>query len=539
MAQIIEVEKIEGEDIAIVIKDKPIPPPEPIPDPFVLIDSAVKGVNGYQNNYQGGGWTDGVNVPGWYLGTLSYTATPNAYNAFKFNGTKIEWYTEKGPTHGIVGVSIDGLNEVMIDLYAAEFTPMVKVFESELLEQVLHTLKLRCTGTKNPLSSNVYLITDMVKVFNPQDVLDVPIPPTDEIVIQPGQPIKAIIESAAAGKTVRLLEGSYSENQFTVPANVTLKGAGKAKTTINFTGTMAQQSENGMIQLKSGSQLNGNQEISGFTIKGNNLCNGGIIVDKRDTVKILDVKVQDTTYFGAWLKNSTNSELANSEFYNSSWASVGWCTGEICVFNLKNMLIHHNVIKTDKTTKGYGIKALWPDGSFNGKIYSNIINMHPTSLWNNGQAPNISIELAACFYDGIEIFDNDIVNVMSMAAHRATKSGRLIISGNRMNMLPNTTCAVELVCSNVTLQNNLIRGCSIIAANFQPNGKWVDQIIDNNDFVSNNANPGWGGTFLIGPDGANMTYKNNKITKGNYTLVKHMGSTANSTIVDGGGNIIN
>ncbi len=143
------IEKEQGEDVVVLITDKPepIPPPE---DPFVLVDSAVKGVNGYQNNYHGGGWNDGVNVPGWYLGTLSYTGTTDAYDAFKFNGTKVEWYTEKGPTHGIVGVSIDGLTETMVDLYAPAFEPMVKVYESGTLEQALHTLKLRCTGTKNP-----------------------------------------------------------------------------------------------------------------------------------------------------------------------------------------------------------------------------------------------------------------------------------------------------------------------------------------------------------------------------------------------------
>ena len=44
----------------------------------------------------------------------------------------------------------------------------------------------------------------------------------------------------------------------------------------------------------------------------------------------------------------------------------------------------------------------------------------------------------------------------------------------------------------------------------------------------------WAGTFLIGADGANMTITNNRITKGNYPLIKHMGAPANSTIVESG-----
>lgn len=513
--------------------DPPIPPVE---DPFVLIDSAVKGVNGYQNNYKDGTWSDGVNVPGWYLGTLSYTGTTNAYVAMKFNGTKIEWYTEKGPTHGIVGVSLDGLNEVMIDLYAAEFTPMVKVFESETT-QALHTIKLRCTGTKNTLSSNVYLIHDLFKVFNPLTVPDVPIPPTGDIVVQPGQSIKAAVESATAGKTVQLLAGVYNENLVNVPIAVNIVGAGKSATFVDFSGSHPQQSETAIFQYKSSSQANGNQSISGLTIRGKFLGNGGIITDKRDNVKISDIKFQETTFFGAWLKNGVNLELFNCEFLNSSWASVGWASGEICVFNLKNVLIHHNTITTNRTDKGYAIKALWPDGFINGKIYSNVMNMHPTSLWNNGSAPNIGIELAACFYDGIEIFDNDIVNPLSLAAHRPTKSGRVIVRNNRFKMLSASNGAIELVCSNVTIDGNTFTGDAILAANYQPNGKWVDQIINNNDFVSDNSNPGWGGTFLIGPDGANMTITNNRITKGNYPLIKHMGNPSNSTIVESGNTI--
>lgn len=204
--------------------------------------------------------------------------------------------------------------------------------------------------------------------------------------------------------------------------------------------------------------------------------------------------------------------------------------------SLTDVSIHHVKIKTDNTTKGYGFKALWPESVFtNLRMFENDLDMHPTSLWNNGGAPNISIEFAAAHYAGIEIYKNKIRNVISMAAHRPTKSGRLWIHDNDMvEMKSNTTCAIELVCSNVTIERNGIKGAAMFTANMQPNGKWVDQIITNNDFQSNGANPGWGGTFLIGQDGANMNVNNNRLKVGNFARFKHMGNPANSVIVDSG-----
>jgi hypothetical protein len=532
----ITIEKEQGEDVVVTIVDAAVIPPEPpVEDPFVLVDSAVKGVNGYQHNYQNGVWSDGINVPGWYLGTLSYTATPNAFVSMKFNGTKIEWYTEKGPTHGIVGVSIDGGAETMVDLYAAQFAPMIKVWESETTAAV-RTVKLRCTGTKNALSSNVYLITDLFKVFNPVEVPDVPVPPSTDITVQPGQSIKAAVEAASSGKTVRLLQGTYTENLFTVPVGVSLKGAGKDKTIINFTGTHPQQSETAMVNVKSGSRVVGNQEVSGFTIKGGFLCNGGIMLSNRDNVKILDVKVQETTYFGVWMKNTTGSEFANSDLFNSSWASVGWVTGELCVHNITNTIIHHNFFKTTRNDKGYGIKGLWPDGTVtNSKFYNNRFELTHFSLWNNGSAPNIDIELHNTFYNGIEIYENDFsVMGLSLASHRPTKGGRTIVRNNRF--VWSSTAHIELVCSNITVgPGNVFTGAPMMTANFQPNGKWTDIIITGNTFTSNGANPSWGGTHLIGANGMDMTITNNVYNNlGGYTFVKHMGPPGNSVVVDTG-----
>jgi len=583
------------EELGVYVKTTETPPPIPV-DSFLTIDNAVKGIQGYQHNYTGS-WSEGTSA-NWYATTLTYTV--NGTVTFRFNGTKIEWYTEKGPTHGKVGVSIDGGTETIVDLYAPAFQQKVKMFERVTTHDI-HTIKLRSTGTKNPASSNTYLLTDFFKIKDPGFVPDTipPIPPpvTGDIIVSPGQSIKAAVESATSGKIVSLLEGTYNENLINVPVGVSVVGAGKLKTIINFTGSMAQQSEAAMFQLKGGSlivrispatagislgalllllfivvrywqwdklwkgivvaviitviigvaiyiitqpkastQAAGNQTISGFTINGKFACNGGIMVDGRDAVKILDVKVQETTYFGAWLKNTTGSEFANNELFNSSWASVGWVTGELCVHNITNTIIHHNFFKTTRNDKGYGIKGLWPDGTVtNSKFYNNKFDLTHFSLWNNGSAPNIDIELHNTFYNGIEIYENDFsVMGLSLASHRPTKGGRTIVRNNRFVWC--STAHIELVCSNITIgPGNVFTGAPMLTANFQPNGKWTDIIVTGNTFTSNGANPSWGGTHLIGANGMDMTITNNTYNNlGGYTFVKHMGPPANSVIVDTG-----
>jgi len=94
---------------------------------------------------------------------------------------------------------------------------------------------------------------------------------------------------------------------------------------------------------------------------------------------------------------------------------------------------------------------------------------------------------------------------------------------------------IEVVCSNLTIEANTFIGAPMMTANFQPNGKWVDIIVNNNDFTSSGTNPSWGGTHLIGANGANMTITNGRYNNlGGYTFVKHMGSPANSAIIDTG-----
>lgn len=532
-------------DPAIVV---PIPPPT-----LTTIDNADP-----RMIYTGGGWYSGpTTAPGFYppqsnpaptppLSTMAYASAAGNVLTFTFTGTAIEVYCEKKPGHGSGAFQVDNLQATTLNLGVAGPTGSTKVFDVDSLANGQHTFKLSIVGSGN-------VVFDYVKING--TAVTPPTPPvTGDIIVLPGQSIKAAVESAAAPKKVLVKPGTYAENIINVPLGVSVVTEGSDKTFINFTGShpLPWSGNNGanykvgIFQLKSDSRANGNQTLSGFTIYGKNLATGGILVSNRDNVIVTDMKVQDTNFFGGWANDAAALQWFNCSFLNTSWASDGWCSGELNVFNLTGMNIHHNTFTNNlkdaqgRYIKGYGIKAMWPNGSLSGKIESNTFALAPNSIWKGGNGPNIDIEFHDTFYatGDILVKDNNLTNMVSATGNKQTgNTGRLIVEGNRFTLQTGSTCHVEVACNNITVRNNIMRGAPIVTANFKANGKWTDAIVDGNDFVSNGANPGWGGTFLIGPDGANMTITNNKFKNlGNYTFIKYMGTPATSSIVVGSGN---
>ncbi|HEX6225709.1 MAG TPA: tail fiber domain-containing protein [Chryseolinea sp.] len=129
-----------------------------------LTDNAVQGTGLNQHNYVGAGWTHNSTTSSFYNNTLSFSNVAGAYLTFTFEGSAIEWYTEKKNWHGIAAVSIDGGSEILIDLYSSTEQHSL-VYSSSSLEQGTHTIKIRATGTKNPASIGTYTIHDFFKVY--------------------------------------------------------------------------------------------------------------------------------------------------------------------------------------------------------------------------------------------------------------------------------------------------------------------------------------------------------------------------------------
>jgi SpoIID/LytB domain protein len=76
-----------------------------------------------------------------------------------FYGTYLAWLAKKGPTYGKAKLTLDGVDEGMVDLYNGTVV-FGKVWETDTLEKTTHTLKIEWTGQKNPLATNTNISVD-------------------------------------------------------------------------------------------------------------------------------------------------------------------------------------------------------------------------------------------------------------------------------------------------------------------------------------------------------------------------------------------
>lgn len=129
----------------------------PVPSVLGSIDNVDT-----RNKYTGD-WTI-FNHSAFHNGTSTFTLV-NGVVEVTFIGKKIEWWTELAKNHGIVGLSIDGGPESMVDLYAnTTLNNTQKVWTSPDLAAGEHKLKIRFTGTKNAAATQANFIHDRVLV---------------------------------------------------------------------------------------------------------------------------------------------------------------------------------------------------------------------------------------------------------------------------------------------------------------------------------------------------------------------------------------
>lgn len=136
----------------------------PTGSPAVLqLNDGSVGAGMNQFNFSGNWFTD---VPaGAYMNDNHYSDIAGNSYQVQFSGTQAKIYTEQSANHGIVGVSIDGGAETMIDTYAATRTEQQLVYTSPVLTQATHTLKVRITGNKNAASAGTYAVADRVDIL--------------------------------------------------------------------------------------------------------------------------------------------------------------------------------------------------------------------------------------------------------------------------------------------------------------------------------------------------------------------------------------
>jgi len=429
----------------------PIIPPE---IPFVIVDDRVLGVQGYQHNYQGSGWASctgcaGEVPPFWYQSTLDYTATTNSYVEFTFNGTRIQWFTEKKSTHGIVEVSLDGVVVDTVDLYSAAQSLQTLVFDTEdaddpdneegPLVQEVHTIKLRCTGTKNASSSNFFLITDYFKVFNPEDVPDeeIPDPPdtaTDFVALTGsdgggnncntvGTPCRTIVYALTqmtSGDILQVAAGNFVEAAYIVPSTgESIQGAGVDQTIISLvSGLQHDVTAGGVDQTKCVFQYTAAgstaQFLKNLTIDGSGkIMHGGVFIDgDRNNVSLLNVKISNMDYFGAFVAGNDHN-FTNVQIINSAEAHTSFSTGNL-MYGASEDFMCDNVDISDNSggygTKSWGALVLVERHTFkNGEI-----RVLPTSPYGGTGLPNIAFEFESANPRNCVLENNYIDNTISI-----------------------------------------------------------------------------------------------------------------------------
>ncbi|MFI6929575.1 RICIN domain-containing protein [Streptomyces sp. NPDC050287] len=114
-----------------------------------------------------GGWGHASGETGGpYAGTNSYSNAAGDTATLSFVGTGVTLHGVTGPNHGIVGVSVDGGNESLVDEYSATRTGDVSIWSSPRLASGTHSIRVRVTGTQRSAATGDYGVVDRFEIAN-------------------------------------------------------------------------------------------------------------------------------------------------------------------------------------------------------------------------------------------------------------------------------------------------------------------------------------------------------------------------------------
>jgi hypothetical protein len=145
--------------------DGKYPALDPGPAPLVVVHSNIgEGPNQFQ--YQGV-WECSQAREKAMGGGEHYSAQTDACFALTFNGSRLKWYASKENNMGIAAVSMDGGEEILVDLYTYCVVPQYGrlLYDSGTLEKGTHAFRVRVTGQKSEQSSGVYVFNDRVEII--------------------------------------------------------------------------------------------------------------------------------------------------------------------------------------------------------------------------------------------------------------------------------------------------------------------------------------------------------------------------------------
>ncbi len=331
------------------------------------------------------------------------------------------------------------------------------------------------------------------------------------------------------GDTIFLEEGVFIEREPTLlPLGVSIKGAGQTKTILlaDFTGKPDSAQKNklwydgSLIQLVSPhysiardtsstviAPANGNQQISGFTIDGNNKkLKAGVWVENRNNVTMHHVSFKNIDQRGAVFSPGEKRFYTYPKFYmqginifDCNFLNCGKdipdeTLGNLCIAQLDGANIYDINIK-DK--EGYGIKFIHDGYYINTKIHDCKIELNE---YDDKWGEDIAIELWN-IGPGNEIYNIScntwlsIVNHEGMFPHPATKNMQVhdikIIDKDGLSDKE----AIEIGCPGVEVYNSYFENKGIGIAIWDMGRENI--IIRNNIFFNTSIHKNWSGAPSI------------------------------------------
>lgn len=314
----------------------------------------------------------------------------------------------------------------------------------------------------------------------------------------PWRTLKFAVTKVAAnqGHVIKLSAGTFVESgAFNVPTGVSIEGSGMDVTIIKAASSFYYYpadpgfgTNKFLMNFTSTGETNGNQSIKKFTIDGDGKkLHGGILIQNRNAITIESVKVQYVNFSGIWMWGVKNSIVKDIKLKDCAWGSAGWCSGAFQLANAANVDVSGFDIDEGR---GYGMKNLGQttNSSFpNIKIHDGRVSVAPAGAWNNGSAPNITIEFWGAGFPGTEIYNCYLDNHVSLVTYPiAQRSTPLKIYNNVFDILgPRAKGAgygIELSVYDVEVYNNWFNGGSTPMVN------WGDRQFSNWNIHHNTIN---------------------------------------------------
>jgi len=229
----------------------------------------------------------------------------------------------------------------------------------------------------------------------------------------PWQTLSYACTKTISGDVIHITQGTYSEaSQSILPVGVSIEGENKNTCIIG-----SSLSSYTILLQNSSSNTNGNQHISGITLKSNTpyTAYAGIGVINRGNVEIYDCNIADFNYYAVAFHNGESSTalatgnkihdctITNSSGYIGTYSS-GDSKGSINLLSQDGLQIYNNTITVNRTDgkNGNCIDAV---GGYlkDVKIYNNTLS----KTFVSGQTWDFAIEIWN-WLGGVEIYGNNI-----------------------------------------------------------------------------------------------------------------------------------